>query len=163
MDDPEDEPTTQTPEPDLPLSMSTSTLLQPSNLPTSTASALKTTLETLSSQPPQKVTIRFQPLPGAPPPGPKWTAVKVSANQNFGSIVSFLRKKLGLSTGAGTGQGGSAVVAGGDGAAAKGVGLFVYVNKVFAPGLDEGVGGLWRCFAVEGELKVSYSLAPAFG
>ena len=23
-------------------------------------------------------------------------------------------------------------------------GVFCYVNSVFAPGLDEGVGGLWR-------------------
>jgi len=25
-----------------------------------------------------------------------------------------------------------------------GGGVFCYVNSVFAPGLDEGVGGLWR-------------------
>ena len=131
----------QPPEPDLPLSMSTSTLLHPSNLPTTTATALQTIATTFDS-PSQKVTIRFQPLPGAPAPSQKWAAVKVSASQKFESVVGFLRRKLG--------------VKGEDG-------LFVYVNKVFAPGLDEGVGGLWRCFAVDGELKVSYSLAPAFG
>lgn len=128
-------------EPDLPLSMSTSTLLHPSNLPSSTAQALAQIHETLDN-PAQKVTIRFQPLPGAPAPAPKWAAVKVSASSKFESVVAFLRKKLG--------------VKGGDG-------LFVYVNKVFAPGLDEGVGGLWRCFKIEDELKVSYSFAPAFG
>ncbi len=128
-------------EPDLPLSMSTSTLLHPSNLPSTTAQALQQIHETLDP-PSQKVTIRFQPLPGAPAPNPKWAAVKVSASQKFESVVSFLRKKLGV----------------------KGEnGLFVYVNKVFAPGLDEGVGGLWRCFKIDDELKVSYSLAPAFG
>ena len=133
--------TTKNMEPDLPLSMSTSTLLHPSNLPNTTAQALKQVHEALD-QPSQKVTIRFQALPGAPPPGAKWVAVKVSANQKFESVISFLRKKLGL-------QGENS--------------LFVYVNKVFAPGPDEGVGGLWRCFKIEDELKVSYSMAPAFG
>ena len=39
----------------------------------------------------------------------------------------FLRKKLGAENGA----------------------VFCYVNSVFAPGLDEGVGNLWRasCFS----------------
>lgn len=126
-------------EPDLPLSMSTSTLLQPSNLPTTTAQALRHIHDTLDPIS-QKVTIRFQPLPGAPPLTQR--AVKVSASQKFESVILYLRKKLGV----------------------KGeTGLFVYINKVFAPGLDEGVGGLWRCFKIDDELKVSYSMAPAFG
>lgn len=137
-DDLETGPTSNA-EPDLPLSMSTSTLLHPSNLPTTTAQALQQIHDTLDP-PSQKVTIRFQPLPGAPPLGQK--AVKVSASQKFESVVSYLRKKLGVK---------------GD------TGLFVYVNKVFAPGLDEGIGGLWRCFKIDDELKVSYSVAPAFG
>lgn len=132
---------TNTTEPDLPLSMSTSTLLHPSNLPNTTAQALKQAHDILDRSN-QKVTIRFQALPGAPPPGPKWVAVKVSANQKFESIIGFLRKKLGV-------QGDNS--------------LFVYVNKVFAPGPDEGVGGLWRSFKIDDELKVSYSMAPAFG
>lgn len=126
-------------EPDLPLSMSTSTLLQPSNLPTTTAQALRQIHDTLDPVS-QKVTIRFQPLPGAPSLNQK--AVKVSVSQKFESVVIYLRKKLGVK---------------GD------TGLFVYINKVFAPGLDEGVGGLWRCFKIDDELKVSYSMAPAFG
>ena len=128
-------------EPDLPMSMSTSTLLHPNNLPSTTAQALQQVHNQLN-QANQKVTIRFQPLPGAPPPNPKWVAVKVSSNQKFESVVSFLRRKLGVPNDSS---------------------LFVYVNKVFAPGLDEGVGGLWRCFKIEDELKVSYSMAPAFG
>lgn len=126
---------------DLPLAMSTSTLLHPSNLPISTAQALQTAHESLD-HPGHKVTIRFQPLPGAPPPNPKWVAVKISTNQRFETVVTFLRKKLAVKSDSG---------------------LFVYVNKVFAPGLDEGVGNLWRCFKIEDELKVSYSMAPAFG
>ena len=50
--------------------------------------------------------------------------------------MSFLSKKLkgleGGVEGAGGGSGGG------------GGGVFCYVNSVFAPGLDEGVGGLWR-------------------
>ncbi len=43
--------------------------------------------------------------------------------------MGFLAKRL-----AGLGEGG-------------GGGVFCYVNSVFAPGLDEGVGGLWRVSA----------------
>jgi ubiquitin-like protein ATG12 len=67
-------------------------------------------------------------------------------------------------------------------------GVFCYVNSVFAPGLDEGVGNLWRvssifiplffvciviwtrlltfflqCFKTGEELVVSYSVTQAFG
>lgn len=129
---------------DIPLAMSTSILL--TNLPSNTTAALQTVQETIDPAS-QKVTIRFQALPGTPAPGAKWVAVKVSASQNFGSIVSFLSKKLGV--GADGGRSGES--------------LFVYVNKVFAPGLDEGVGALWKCFKIDDELKVSYSMAPAFG
>ena len=44
----------------------------------------------------------------------------------------------------------------GVGGGGGGGGVFCYVNSVFAPGLDEGVGGLWRVsfffrfFRVEG-------------
>lgn len=48
---------------------------------------------------------------------------KCSSAQNFGSIVRFLRKKL---------------------AVKEHEGVYCYVNSVFAPGLDEGVGNLWR-------------------
>ena len=41
--------------------------------------------------------------------------------------------------------------------------VFCYVNAVFAPGLDEGVANLWRCFRVGEELVVSYSVTQAFG
>lgn len=62
--------------------------------------------------------------------------------------------------------------------------MFCYVNSVFAPGLDEGVGGLWKvctqrtakgrvvrgvmlmgmqCFKTKDELVVAYSTTPAFG
>ncbi len=53
-------------------------------------------------------------------------------------MVAFLTKRLAGTPGF-AGQSGN----GGGG------GVFCYVNSVFAPGLDEGVGGLWRvsCFS----------------
>ncbi len=51
-------------------------------------------------------------------------------------MVAFLRKKLRLEAGVGGGDAGSGLDGGGS--------VFCYVNSVFAPGLDEGVGALWR-------------------
>ena len=48
-------------------------------------------------------------------------------------MVGFLGRKLAKSAGGREGGGGG-----------QGGGVFCYVNSVFAPGLDEGVGGLWR-------------------
>jgi ubiquitin-like protein ATG12 len=48
---------------------------------------------------------------------------KVSASQKFETVVKFLRKKLDCKD---TDS------------------VFCYINSVFAPSLDEGVGGLWR-------------------
>ena len=48
---------------------------------------------------------------------------KVSASQKFETVVKFLRKKLDCK---------------------ETDSVFCYVNSVFAPGLDEGMGGLWR-------------------
>ena len=67
------------------------------------------------------VKIRLHPLGSAPPLSQK--VFKISASNRFESVVLFLRKKLSL-------QSHDSVVC--------------YVNSVFAPGLDEGVGGLWR-------------------
>jgi len=61
--------------------------------------------------------------------------------------VGFLSKKL-----AGAGAGAAAAAGGGGegkagavgNAGQGGGGVFCYVNSVFAPGLDEGVGGLWK-------------------
>ena len=57
----------------------------------------------------------------------KQRVFKISASSRFSVVLSFLRKKLGVK---------------------DGDGLFCYVNSVFAPGLDEGVGNLYRvrCF-----------------
>lgn len=72
------------------------------------------------------MTVRFQPLPSAPIL--KNRVFKISASQKFETVVKFLRKKLDCKD---TDS------------------VFCYVNSVFAPGLDEGVGGLWRVCTLE--------------
>ena len=67
------------------------------------------------------VTVRFQPLPAAPIL--KSRVFKISASQKFETVVNFLRKKLDCK---------------------RSDSVICYVNSTFAPGLDEGVGGLWR-------------------
>ncbi|KAJ5856159.1 Autophagy-related protein 12 [Penicillium soppii] len=87
-----------------------------------------------------EITVRFQPLPSAPIL--KNRVFKVSASQKFETVVKFLRKKLDCK---------------------ETDSVFCYVNSVFAPGLDEGMGGLWRCFKTDDQLIVAYSMTPAFG
>lgn len=67
------------------------------------------------------VTIRFQPLPSAPIL--RKAVFKISASQKFETVVNFLRKKLDCQ---------------------ETDSVFCYINNVFAPSLDESVGGLWR-------------------
>jgi ubiquitin-like protein ATG12 len=65
--------------------------------------------------------VRFQALGSAPIL--KQKVFKISASSRFSVVLKFLRKKVGVR---------------------DGDGLFCYVNSVFAPGLDEGVGNLFR-------------------
>ena len=65
--------------------------------------------------------VRFQAVGSAPILRQK--VFKVSASQKFETVVNFLRKKLDCKP---TDS------------------VFLYVNSVFAPGLDEGVGNLYR-------------------
>ncbi|KAJ5383606.1 Autophagy-related protein 12 [Penicillium concentricum] len=119
---------------DLPMNMSASVML--TNLPQDAHRALAD-VESIDSG---KVTVRFQPLPSAPIL--KNRVFKVSASQKFETVVKFLRKKLDCK---------------------ETDSVFCYVNSVFAPGLDEGMGGLWRCFKTDDQLIVAYSMTPAFG
>ena len=80
------------------------------------------------------VTIRFYPVGSAPPLRQK--VFKVSASQKFETVVNFLRKKLECKS---TDS------------------VFCYVNSVFAPGLDEGVGGLFRVSSISSLLSGSLS------
>ncbi|KAJ5889185.1 Autophagy-related protein 12 [Penicillium tannophilum] len=119
---------------DLPMNMTASVML--TGLPRDAHQALAD-VEHIDNH---KVTVRFQPLPSAPML--KTRVFKVSASQKFETVVKFLRKKLDCKD---TDS------------------VFCYVNSVFAPGLDEGVGGLWRCFKSDDQLIVAYSMTPAFG
>ncbi|EXJ89242.1 autophagy-like protein 12 [Capronia epimyces CBS 606.96] len=119
---------------DLPMSMTASVIL--TNLPKDASQALKEVDEIDD----RKVSVRFQPVGSAPIL--KQRVFKISASSRFSVVLNFLRKKLGVK---------------------EGDGLFLYVNSVFAPGLDEGVGNLFRCFKTDDQLIVSYSTTPAFG
>ncbi|RMZ11694.1 hypothetical protein D0860_03270 [Hortaea werneckii] len=125
---------------DMPLTMAASVVLE--QLPKDATKALETAgeLEQAKATDVRKVTIRLNPLPNTPQL--RQPRFKCSSNQRFEAIVRFLRRKLGLQ---------------------DHESVFCYVNSVFAPGLDEGVGNLWRCFRVGEELVVSYSVTQAFG
>ncbi|KAL9068095.1 MAG: hypothetical protein Q9161_006448 [Pseudevernia consocians] len=126
----------------LPLPLSASLIL--TSLPQDATAALAKASDDVDGIPP-KVTIRFQPVGSAPQLRQK--IFKITSTNRFESVVSFLSKKL----------------KGMEGVEGGGGGVFCYVNSVFAPGLDEGVGGLWRCFKTDDQLIVAYSLTPAFG
>lgn len=116
---------------DLPLSMTSSVLL--SQLPKDTTAALAT-LDAIEAH---KCAVRFQAIGSAPILKQKVFTIKASSK--FGAVVSFLRKKLGIK---------------------EGDGLFCYINSVFAPGLDEGVGGLHRVSLL---FDLFLSVVTAFG
>jgi ubiquitin-like protein ATG12 len=122
-----------------PLTMAASVVL--TNLPRDASKALETAgnlpiqkgdlfpsslhLVTLSHTLPT-VTIRLHPIGSAPHLTQR--VFKLSPSQRFDTIVRFLRKRLGLK---------------------EHESVFCYVGSVFAPALDEGVGGLWTvciCF-----------------
>ncbi|KAL9603812.1 MAG: hypothetical protein Q9219_000921 [cf. Caloplaca sp. 3 TL-2023] len=130
--------------PSLPLPLSASILL--TSLPHDATSALEQATSAASSDVPEKVTIRLQPIGSAPQLRQK--VFKISSRNRFETVVTFLRNRLFKK---------------GDGGEPGGGMVFCYVNSVFAPGLDEGVGGLWRCFKTDDQLIVAYSTTPAFG
>lgn len=71
------------------------------------------------------VTVRFSPLPSTPKL--RQPRFKCTSSQSFETVVRFLRRKLKVK---------------------DHESVFCYVNSVFAPGLDEGVGNLWRVSVV---------------
>ncbi|KAK4990048.1 Ubiquitin-like protein [Elasticomyces elasticus] len=119
---------------DLPLTMAASGILD--QLPQDAQKALEHAGELAQA----KVTILFRPLPSTP--RLRTDKFKISSTQRFEAVVRFLRRKLALQ---------------------EHESVFCYVNSVFAPALDEGVGNLWRCFKTGDELVVSYSITPAYG
>ncbi|KAL9631896.1 MAG: hypothetical protein Q9204_004022 [Flavoplaca sp. TL-2023a] len=113
-------------DPSIPLPLSASILL--TSLPQDATSALDKATAAASADIPEKVTIRLQPIGSAPQLRQK--IFKISSKNRFETVVTFLRNRLFKK-----GEGGEEVGGGH---------VFCYVNSVFAPGLDEGVGGLWR-------------------
>jgi ubiquitin-like protein ATG12 len=67
------------------------------------------------------VKVRLSPLPNTKPLRPP--VFNCGTGQRFEFVVRFIRRRLGLK---------------------DHESVFCYVNSVFAPGLDEGVGNLWR-------------------
>ncbi|KAI4114772.1 MAG: hypothetical protein LQ338_007956 [Usnochroma carphineum] len=112
--------------PSIPLPLSASILL--TSLPQDATSALEQATSAASADVPEKVTIRLQPIGSAPQLRQK--VFKISSRNRFETVVTFLRNRL-FKKGEGADGGGGGHV-------------FCYVNSVFAPGLDEGVGGLWK-------------------
>lgn len=140
------------PSPDLPLTMTASTVLM--SLPRDATAALAAA----GGFTQEKVIIRFRPVGSAP--AIRQPRVKVTSSQKFENVVAHIRKSLKVS---GTES------------------VFLYINNTFAPALDEIIGNLWRvserpkhdderllrtmqCFKdANNELNVSYSMTPAFG
>ncbi|KAL2168137.1 hypothetical protein VTG60DRAFT_352 [Thermothelomyces hinnuleus] len=121
--------------PDLPLTMTASTMLMA--LPRDSTAALAAA----GGFPHEKVVVRFKPVGSAPPI--RRDLVKVQSTHKFENVVAYLRRTLKI---------------------AEAESVFLYVNSTFAPALDEVVGNLWTCFKdSSGHLNVSYSVTPAFG
>ncbi|KAK8244866.1 ubiquitin-like autophagy protein Apg12-domain-containing protein, partial [Phyllosticta capitalensis] len=121
---------------DMPMTMAASVVL--AQLPRDARGALEKAAR--GPEGVEKVTVRFRPVGSAPQL--RQPVAKVSASSRFETVVRFLRRRLGVH---------------------DSESVFCYVNSVFAPGLDEGVGNLWRCFKTKDELVVAYSVTPAFG
>jgi ubiquitin-like protein ATG12 len=109
------------PSPELPLTMTASTVLQ--SLPRDATAALAAA----GSFDKDKVVVRFKAVGNATQI--RRDVVKVSAAQKFETCVSYVRKQL---------------------KAQDNESVFLYVNSAFAPALDEVVGNLHRVSAPSG-------------
>ncbi|KAK3692292.1 ubiquitin-related domain-containing protein [Podospora appendiculata] len=122
--------------PDLPLTMSASTVLM--SLPRDATAALADA----GSFPQEWVVLRFKPVGGSAPPL-RQEQFKLPSHQKFERVVVLLRNKLKVK---------------------ETDSVFLYINSTFAPALDEVIGNLWMCFKdSSNQLNVSYSMTPAFG
>ncbi|KAK3700924.1 Ubiquitin-like protein [Vermiconidia calcicola] len=137
---PPDAPAGEDENADLPMTMAASVILD--HLPKDAHAALETAgeLRDTNGDLKGKVKVRLSPLPNTRSLRPP--VFNCGTTQRFEFVVRFLRKRLQLK---------------------DHESVFCYVNSVFAPGLDEGVGNLWRCFKTGDELVVNYSVTQAFG
>lgn len=121
------------------LTMAASTVLL--TLPTSATTVLNSYVPTTTfASPENKITIRLKAIGSTP--SLKQSVYKISGNQEFQVLVRFLRKQLKCK---------------------PHDSLFCYINSSFAPGLDNLLGNLYRNFAIDGSLHVSYCYTVAFG
>lgn len=107
----------------------------------------------------------FRPVGSAPLL--RQTKFKISSSQRFQSIADFLGRQLATAAGPPASPAGAASpdreAAGGPVCAGPVGGLYLYVNSSFAPAMDELVGNLYACFAVDATLIINYSMTPAWG
>lgn len=122
------------PTPDPIVSLSASVYL--TSLPQNTTSLLQKAATPKNG----KVVIRLKAV-GSTPQLSKMV-FSIAANQPFGVLVSFIRRRLKYE---------------------KSQSLHCYVNSSFSPGLDEVIGDLAERFGIEGRLIVDYCHTVAFG
>ncbi|KAL1306172.1 hypothetical protein AAFC00_004275 [Neodothiora populina] len=135
LDDAASGPAARQQETEMPMTMAASLILD--HLPLDTHRVLS---EAGRAGVPERITIHLKSLPNTP--AMKQPRFKCDSLRNFEYVVLFLRRRLKVK---------------------DDESVCCYINSVFAPGLDEGIGNLWRCFKINDELVVSYSLTQAFG
>ncbi|GAA6056876.1 hypothetical protein JCM3770_005123 [Rhodotorula araucariae] len=87
-----------------------------------------------------KVVVRFKATGNAPIM--KQNFYKITASNQFRTVIAFLRKELGWK---------------------PADSLFLYINSSFSPAPDDTVANLYKCFGTEGHLIVNYSSTQAWG
>lgn len=126
IDDPADD------QAEMPLTMAASVIL--TNLPKDASSAL----QGAGDLPQAKVTVHLIPTGSAP--DLKQKIFKISSTQHFGTVINFVRKKIG---------------------AKDSDGVYCYVNSTFSPHPDELVGNLWRVRGTLNESRLAADLGDS--
>jgi len=101
----------------------------------------------LSDAPIEKILIHFV-CQGAPPPPKKKNKVYIGASALFSSLHKYLRDSLSFDPSKGPSHQQP---------------LFLYIDSSFAPGPDDRIVDLYRCFGMRGELIVNYCLQHSYG
>ncbi|ODV63067.1 Atg12p [Ascoidea rubescens DSM 1968] len=99
----------------------------------------------------QKCLIRFQSIGSVNQIQPK--VYKISSNQQFSSLIVFLKKKLKIYNNNQDNNNDSSTDSQ----------IFCYIKNTFAPSPDEIIGNLFKNFATNNELIVCYCNTVAFG
>ena len=86
----------------------------------------------------EKLVVHLKPVANAPIL--KQTKFKIPGNEEFGTIVNFIRKQLRTSDS-----------------------IFLYINSVFSPTADTVLGDLFECFKIGEELIINYAVTEAWG